>query len=84
MKSVRFRNRNDASKGCSPQLSHAIQELFPAEHTLCGCSKLPSHHKYAYASWVQHKVITELLDSIDPYLILILRICGNFRKTTYR
>lgn len=61
--------------GRSPELSHAVQELFPAEHTLRGCSKLPSHHKYAYARWVQHKVIAELLDSIDPDLVLILRVC---------
>lgn len=65
------------SQCCSPQLSHAIQELFPAELALCGRSELPRHHKYAHASWVQRQVITELLDPIDAYLILILRVCKD-------
>lgn len=60
---------------CSPELRHAIQELFPAELALRGCSELPCHHKYAHASRIQSQVITELLDPIDAYLIVILRVC---------
>lgn len=73
MMSVRY-------KRCSPKLSHAIQELFPAEHTLSGRSKLPRHHEDAHTSWVQHEVVAKLLDSINPYLVLILRVC----RETYR
>lgn len=63
---------------CSPKLSHAVQELFPAELALCGGSELPCHHQNTHAGRVQGQVITELLDPINADLILILGICkGN-------
>lgn len=61
----------------SPQVHHAFNELLLAELTLSGGSELPSHHKYGDTCWVQSQVITELLDPIDTYLILILGICSR-------
>lgn len=60
----------------SPQFGHAIQELLLAELALGGGPELPRHHQDADAGRVQGEVITELLDAIDAYLILILGIYG--------
>lgn len=71
-----LRSDAGAQRQCrSPQLSHAVQELFPAELALRGRSELPCHHEYADTGWVQSQVITKLLDPIDTYLILILGVC---------
>lgn len=70
-----FRSNRSQSQCCWPELGHAVQELFPAELALCGCSKLPRHHQDAHAGWFQHQVIAELLDPINTYLVFILRVC---------
>lgn len=61
--------------GVSPQIRHAVQELFAAELALRRRSELPRHDQDADAGGIQHEVVAELLDAVDADLILIVWIC---------
>lgn len=58
-----------------PLFCHAIHELLFRELALGCCPELPGYKEDTYAGRVQTQVIAELLDSIDAYLVVIMRIC---------
>lgn len=58
----------------SPLFCHAFHELLFRELALRCCPELPGDEKDAYTGRVQTQVVTELLDPINAYFVVVMRI----------